>query len=359
MELSQKCGELDNLVSDLELLLNSSVMVKTRLPQDIDLCEELTRRSAVHPISIVYGETYDQFGPTFDSLKYYCWLSLFRRSISAHLGVEAKAEVLIADVATTRNEVEISDELLESGLRHQRDTEELVRRMNLEIGVILQSSFFGDPAFLKRLDLVKNTVAHDAVAMSSVRNTVADKYRADEEAKGWTYALEEIASILPFDVKVGPPREQYYDDPARIVAADVGIDALVSILLTPTLPLGLPMSTFLKDPDLAISGVTPYKAGSKGLRMNRILLGPEMGTRAKTLLESTPVLRKTGVANPILELAGVCDLIEWTRNRCAPEAFSADFFLAGSLSADDLKGYCLRVIQDVSATLFSASDRSR
>lgn len=313
-----------------------------------DLLAQVRGRGSVR---MMYGETYDRFGPTFDSLKYYSWLGLASQLLAAE-GVPAAAEVVIADTATTRNaSADEAEKLLRNGAAHAERMNQVCTDLGLPVSVILMSSFIDEPPFQERLEKVRKTFAASEVAAESIRQTVPERYRAEEEAKGWVYALEEVATIAPYDIKVGPPRERFYDDPARVVAGEVGWSPLCSVWLRPALPLGLPPSTFVRDRDLGTFGVTPYKAGSLGLQANRVLLDQQMVKTAQDLLTATVPIPKPGVPNPMLEFANTCELIRWAAGGPAPESFPSARFFAGEAKKEDLVAGCLAVVEDIARRL--------
>jgi hypothetical protein len=335
-------------VSTFEQFLLEPAVVSETSPEPAGLLTQVRRRG---PLRMMYGETYDRFGPTFDSLKYYSWLGLASRLLAAE-GIEAAAEVVIADTATTRNaSPEDAERLLRSGATHAERMNQVCTDLGLPVSVVLMSSFIDSVPFQERLEEVRKTFAASPVAAESIRQTVPERFREEEEAKGWVYALEEVATIAPYDIKVGPPRERFYDDPARVVAGVVGWNPLCSVFLRPALPLGLPPSTFVRDRDLATFGVTPYKAGSLGLQANRVLLDQQMRKSAQELLTATVPIPKPGVPNPMLEFANTCELIRWAAGGPAPDAFPSARFLAGEIKKDDLVAGCLSVIEQVADRL--------
>jgi len=330
-----------------EFLLEPAIVSETS-PEPSGLVSQVRGRGALR---MMYGETYDRFGPTFDALKYYSWLGLASQLLAAE-GVPAAAEVVIADTATTRNaSADEAEKLLRDGAAHAARMNQVCTDLGLPVSVILMSSFIDEPPFQERLEEVRKTFAASEVAAESIRQTVPERYRAEEEAKGWVYALEEVATIAPYDIKVGPPRERFYDDPARVVAGEVGWNPLCSVWLRPALPLGLPPSTFVRDRDLGTFGVTPYKAGSLGLQANRVLLDQQMVKSAQELLTATVPIPKPGVPNPMLEFANTCELIRWAAGGPAPEAFPSVRFFAGEAKKDDLVAGCLSIVEEIAQRL--------
>ena len=67
----------------------------------------------------------------------------------------------------------------------------------------------------------------------------------DDKLVGMAYAFEEIATIIEYNIKVGPPRERFYDEPARFIAGAIGNPPLSSVYLHPTFPLGVGPDLFL------------------------------------------------------------------------------------------------------------------
>jgi hypothetical protein len=293
----------------------------------------------------MYGETYDRHRLPFDSLKYYSWLSLAVRHLG-ELEQEADGTVLIADTATTRNAApEEAMPLLDRGRERRDFVGRLLSRLGLAVHVELMSSFIDTPDYQEKLAVVRSVAGTHPAFLELIAHSVPEKYRAEEASKGWTYALEEVAAIFSYDLKVGPPREYFYDEPARLVARSLNGPGLTSVLLHPTWPLGLPMSALLRDPELEAHGVTPYKAGSRGLVKHRIMIEPGMTARAEQLLNDTPVIVRAGIPNPLRQFALTCYLV-----RCAADPAFASIQALESVAGESktyLVAFCLETVRYV------------
>jgi len=86
------------------------------------------------------------------------------------------------------------------------------------------------------------------------------------------YALEELATIfsLGTNIKIGPPYERHYDEPAREIAQSFGFEKYVSVCLRPAQLFGNPHLDSQMAAWLSQEGITPYKIGSKGMDRFRI-----------------------------------------------------------------------------------------
>src|SRR5438552_7029389 len=94
-----------------EDLLAQKRLVHDALPSVDAVLAKATRKE---PIKLVYGETYDAFGLTLDSLKYYFFLALLQESLQAN-GVDASATIIVGDLHSIKNKiVQDKDSLLNS-----------------------------------------------------------------------------------------------------------------------------------------------------------------------------------------------------------------------------------------------------
>ncbi len=296
----------------------------------------------------MFGETYDRHPPSLDAFKYYAWLEIAQLCAKFD-GNPIDVRVVVADVATTRNAPgDSKGALLALGARRAEWLRTAFMCLGWSITVCLMSDFLDTPDFQARLTAAEAAVRESSDAYASIVQTVPERFRAEEEAKGWRYALEEVATILPYRLKVGPPRELFYDDPARIVSRQMGGAAMSSVILHPTYPLGLPLSSLLRDSELEEFGVTPYKCGSRGLSNHRIKLGMEGTKEARDLLLATPVGR-VGLPQPLREVATVCGLV----NSAASGSLAVEEFPLGQSreSRDEVMDYVLTTLDFLEMTL--------
>ena len=111
-----------------------------------------------------------------------------------------------------------------------------------------------------------------------------------------------------FDLKVGPPRERFYDEAAAMIAKKLNIGCYKALYLTPTYPLGLDFVYFLLHPEIEEFGLTPYKAGSNKLQEHRIILGNTPIERVQELINTSFVPKHTGLPYPVRDLNAIVGL---------------------------------------------------
>ena len=83
--------KLEQLLSQRGLVLQSPSAEEIR-----------TRASKTSPIKLFYGETYDAYGNTIDSMKYYFFVADLAKSLKQE-GFEVEPTILVADTAACRN----------------------------------------------------------------------------------------------------------------------------------------------------------------------------------------------------------------------------------------------------------------
>ncbi len=287
----------------------------------------------------MYGETYDRFGATFDSLKYYFTVALIGRAA----GPTAVPSILIADIASCRNEPEERhDELMAIGAAKVNFVRAVSNFYSLGLRVVAMSEYLDTDAFQDRLRRIRAHAANEQRIFEWVKQTVPASKVAIEQEKDFAYAFEEIATIIEYDIKVGPPRERFYDEPARLIAGAIAVPPLCSVYLHPTFPLGVGPDLFLSSPEIEEFGVTAYKAGSKGLEKNRIILGQTSQERLAALIQRSFVSKKREVPNPVLETAVVAEMArQWMENDHRPIELRAAFY-RGDISPAQLKQLALQ-----------------
>lgn len=238
-------------------------------------------------LTVFYGETADAFGVTIDSLAYYFFISLIHRKLT-RAGMAVESTVLLADTASLLNTSAIGkeDAVRASIDRRRNMLKRIIDTYHLPITVRLMSDLFQTPGYKKCRSKVE-TMTKDAGLMKKIEpyllKTVLSSKRTEEQTKKYRYALDAVATGLLFDIKVGPPRERFYDEAGEILAPG----RLASIYLKPAQPLGQNFSFFLTHPEIETYGVTPYKAGSNRLEDCRIILGTTSFEKAASLIRSS------------------------------------------------------------------------
>ena len=107
--------------------------------------------------------------------------------------------------------------------------------------------------------------------------------------KALDYPFEELATIqsMDTDIKVGPPYEKKYDEPAREYASVVGFNKYIAIQLTKGFPFGNPELLLPTFKEIEEFGLLPYKKTSKGLSEYRIDPLNDDLEKTQTLIKST------------------------------------------------------------------------
>lgn len=299
-------------IQNLKRFAEGSGLVRGTLGFDSGNLTLLTARSANRPLQIFYGETVDEFGMPVDSLKYYFFLSILQRYLES-IGIHTEATVVIADVASLLNNSarEKQDTIMASLERRKKLLDKIIAVYDLPITIRLMSDIFTSRGY-KELRRQVDTAAGNQALFEKIEpllsKTVLVNRLAEERKKKFQYALDAIATGLLFDVKIGPPRETYYDQASLVIAKHIGIRSMVSVYLIPTQPLGENFAFFLTHPEIEEYGLTPYKAGSNKLQEYRIVIGETPLSRAKILIKTSFESIKKDVVHPVLDLYAITKL---------------------------------------------------
>lgn len=292
---------------------------------DYNLIINELKKSLVHR-RCFYGETYDTFGITVDSLKYYLFLSLLHQNL-ARPGVSCESVVIIADVATGINQSSQKFATAISQISQDRLNycQKLKKYYHLPINFVLMSDFFTANPILQRVESFKKVGRHNPQVIELLSKTVLQNKIKQEIESGFHYGFEEIATGSFFDIKIGPPREQYYDQAAAIISRELRVNQLSSIYLSPTYPLGQDFSYFLTHPEIEEFGLTPYKAGSNQLQDFRIIIGRD--NHLAQLFQDTYLTTNPTLPNPILDLLFITDMAQKIKNNDpAFPVYNADIY---------------------------------
>lgn len=280
------------------LLLNKH-LIYGALPSIEDILNNIIKDKF---IKLVYGETYDQYGPTIDSLKYYFFITILNNLLKGK-GIKATSSVIIGDLHSVKNRiVKNKSNLLASANSRLHFVEKIRQTYNLNINPILMSELFNDFDFKQRLRKITPIFQKSEHLKNIARKTVLKNKITQEEKIGFQYTLEEVALITGFNIKIGPPREIYYDQLARIFSKELGNKDFFGLYLKPTYPIGLGFDFFVTHPEIEKYGITPYKAGSNQLQNNRIILGITGLMECKKLIDSSFVAKNSSLPNPVLDI---------------------------------------------------------
>ena len=259
------------------------------------------------PRRIIYGETYDEYGLTIDSLKYYLFLSLLHKTLE-EMGIMVESFVIIGDLHSIKNKIiKNKDGLLSEANARLDQINKIKSKLELKFEPVLMSDVFENSEFKKQLETITPIFNKSEELKELAKKTILQNRQAQEEKTGFEYTLEEVALIMNYDIKVGPPRETYYDQLAQKLGSN-----LKGIYLRPTYPLGMNFDFFINNPEIEEFGLTPYKAGSNKMQDQRIILGKTSEQSIRNLINKSYVPSDISLANPILDLACIVSMVDKT-----------------------------------------------
>ena len=293
----------ENMSYSLQQLLLNKCLVNGAGFNVEEIIEKIYSKKA---IKIIYGETYDQYGMTIDSLKYYLFLSLLHKSLE-EMGIKAESFVIIGDIHSIKNKIVKNKERLLLDAKTRLDQINKIKfKLGLKFKPILMSDIFKNKEFRSRAEKISQALIGSEELKEIAKKTILQNRQSQEEEAGFGYVIEEVALIMDFDIKIGPPREIYYDQLAR----KLGANNLCGIYLRPTYPLGVNFDYFINHPEIEKYGLTPYKAGSNKMQDQRIIIGKTSVQNIRDLIEKSYIPRDILLANPILDLACIVAMSE-------------------------------------------------
>jgi len=301
--------------------------------------EEILARakSKKQPLKIFYGETYDNYGNTIDSMKYYFFVSELAKTLKQE-GVEVDPIILVADTAACRN---VSPDLERKYMGLGDERAEFVEKANeaygLGLRVLRMSEYIHTKEFQDERERIMQICKSDPDLMVGVEKTVPESKIEEERKKGFMYSFDEITTIMDLDVKVGPPREDLYDNIARELARREGKAPLMSLFLTPTFPVGKNWAYFFAQEGIEDHGITAYKAGSKRLQEFRILPGRTTPEQARSLIDCSFISTDPTLPNPILDVGIICEMARRNLENDFGPINLTDEFYSGKISLIKLK----------------------
>lgn len=252
-------------------------------------------------IRLIYGETYDGYGQTLDSFKYYFFLHTLHSMIES-LGLHVSSFVVIGDAHSVKNKIVKDKEYL---LSISESRMELLKKIKdvygLKFEPLLMTPLLQEERFIKNLQTVIQLFNESLTYQEIAKKTVLQNRISQEEKAGFQYVLEEVALIIDYDIKIGPPRENNYDNLAHRMGEKVGTQ-LNGIYLKPTYPLGMSFDFFVTHPEIEEYGLTPYKAGSNKLQDFRIIMGATTKDRMKELIYQSFAPKNPMLPNPVYDV---------------------------------------------------------
>ena len=314
------------------LLSQKGIVLQTPNTEDV-----LTRAKESSPIKLFYGETYDHTGNTIDSMKYYFFVANLAQSLIQE-GFKVNPTILVADSAACRN---VSAELEYKYKKLGEARADFVLAVNevykTNLNVLKMSDYLNTEAFQTELKKVMNICKSDSELMDKVEKSVPESKQEIERKKGFMYSFDEITTIMNLDVKIGPPREDLYDNIARQIAKIENSRELMSLFLTPTFPLGKKWDYFFSNEGIEHHGITAYKGGSKRLQDYRILVGRTLPEYAEELINSSFISTNPELPNPVLDTGLICEMARKRLEEDDSPVTLAQEFYSGNIDPNQLK----------------------
>lgn len=319
----------------LEQLLSTRGLVQNT-PR-ADEIRERAKEANPPPVKLFYGETYDDKGNTLDSMKYYFFISELARSLKAE-GYDVDPAILIADTAACRN---VGENLERSYMTLGKDRANFVKQINeiydTNLRIVRMSDYINSQEFVQKREEIMQTCKSDPNLMKGVEKTVPESKLEIERKKGFLYSFDEISTIIDLDIKIGPPREDLYDDIARQIAKERGKKGLISLFLMPTFPLGMNWAYFFTNEGIEDHGITAYKAGSKRLHRQRIIIGKSDPEYIKQLINDSFISLNPLLPNPVLDVGMITEMARKKLEKDDSTITLADDFYKGDLTLNQFK----------------------
>lgn len=307
-----------------------------QVPQ-ASLIRERAMSVAPQPIKLFYGETYDEAGPPVDSMKYYLFVSFLADALRQE-GLSVDPSILIADTAACRNVGEKNERYyMTLGEERYRFVERVNEIYGTGLRLVRMSDYIDSPEFIEERERIMEACKVDQELMEAVERTVPESKVDIERNKEFLYSFDEITTIMDLDVKVGPPREDLYDNVAQRISRQRGQKELMSLFLTPTFPLGMNWAYFFANEGIEDTGITAYKAASKRLHRNRIIVGRSEPEYVRTLISDSFISTNPALPNPVLDIGIICEMARKRLDGDNSPITLADDFYEGRVSEDQLK----------------------
>lgn len=320
---------------DTDKLLSQKGLVYN--PGNLDLINKI--KSLKHTIKILYGETYDVYGDPIDSMKYYLFAANLADSLKKE-GHDAESIILIADSAACRNESKnLHPKLMRLGEKRKKLVENINSVYKTDLKVVRMSEYLDSPEFKKIVSAVQDICRSNPEFESLLEKSVPESKIEIEKEKEFMYSIDEISSIFYFnlDIKIGPPREHLYDDLSRLLAQKLGKQELISVYLTPSYPVGVQFDYFIKHPEIEKYGVTAYKAGSKRMHENRIVIGRTGAEELEKLINNSFLPTNPRLPNPVLDMAIISEMAKQRITESSEQMMLYEDFYSGKIKPEELR----------------------
>ncbi len=211
-----------------------------------------------------------------DEVKYWLFLHFYKKLLESK-GVGVKLVYIIADKGVFNNFGK-SEKVIQWRKKRIKEIKALNKFFNNEFKIVLQSEILVSNEEINEIwPIVKSNI-------SLLERTIPPSRLLQERKRKYRYSLEELLAFIKLSrgmplIKVGPPREKYYD-------------ALISLLkknsyyiyLKPVYPVNCTWAFYLYREDIREFGVTPYKVGSAEYVSKRIIITDDISEIRKKLM---------------------------------------------------------------------------
>lgn len=296
---------MKNNYNQIKELLSAEGLIHSLYPS---MAEIMQKVKSGKKLKILYGETYDKYGLTIDSLKYYFFISLLHKLLE-EFGLTVNSYVIVGDTHSVKNKiVKDKDSLLADAAIRLKRLKVIQKIYGLSFKPILMSEAYKQKDFKTKLKKIKPIFEKSTKFKRMAEKTVLENRLSQENKLGFQYTIEEVALIMDYDLKIGPPREKHYDKIARLMGKELKSGSLSGVYLSPTYPLGLSFDYFVRNPEIEKYGLTPYKAGSNRLQNNRVIIGETNLDKLKDLIDKSFVSANPELPNPVLDLYSIAEM---------------------------------------------------
>ena len=296
---------------------------------------------------LLYGETFDDKGNPIDSLKYYLFIDLFSKSLKEKYGIGIDPTVLIADLGMYRNFPDQIEDMKKLALKRVDFAEKVKKIYNCDYNVTLMSDLVKTSAFETTCANIKSSILADKELVSLIEKTVPEDRLEMERTRGYTYSIEELAVISNIDFKIGPPREELYDNLVNVIAPKLSYTELLGVYLYPTYPIGLQYNEYMSSSSIKQYGLTPYKVGSSNFSSKRIAIGVSTIDEIKANVAKTQISKSELKPNPIMDLMMIVNLAKQHLDEGLNNFNDIyEAYYKGRLGNSDLKAMALKELDE-------------